>query len=1095
MEPSEYSAGRNSPDKVNQDLPHQISNPHSSSSPLRKRSRSPTKSKSPSWFDADLGSGKHHPPLLGSEVWRLEGIPENGVEASRLAEEGILTVKDLRRCIARDPDALHGILGRCVSKKTLERIVSHAMDCYFDDEVEFYAYDAQAEGVFLLFNSVYNLVQVSFDGVTSLRSELLTSNQKELTHKLKHEAYENVDRFVPVYRAGFVDQDPPLWESNYVEPDFSASGSECSSYTSGSESSQEDSSEIFPPDPSRVSSDKYDVIIRYNKRDISNGFISHLLAALCQKGISASGASIFKRPDGVPECRVVITFLTHRCVSYNLLEFCDRLPSKELGVSQIFYRVSPSNLISNTKKLERFLLQHQKSIWWNVLQQVAQMSDYILTDKSDPELMHEIVKDVSKVLLSSDKEKMIGIDSQVEEILSLLGIESPDVRSIGLWGTAGIGKTAIAEKIFRRISVQYKTCVFFKDLHEEVEEKGQVTVAEEFLSKLLEVEPPVLKISDINTCFLRSRLQCKKILVILDDVHDFKDVQTFLGNLNYFGPGSRVIITSRNRRVFVQSKIDHIYEVKPLDIPTALLLLLESGKLKSFKSKLTDDFRKQSLELVKFANGNPEVLQYMRSRPQEEWDLLSQEVLQSSPICIPRILRSCYGLDENEINILLDIACFFRRMDKDDVALLLDGCGFFAQVGFRSLVDKSLLTIPHNTVDMHRYIQATGREIVRQESPNEPGKRSRLWNAEEVVDVFLNDSGTSAIEGIFLDMSKKVFDGNPNTFEKMCNLRLLKFYCSEVIKKSGVSLRQGLEYLPNKLRLLHWEYYPLSALPRSFDPKNLVELNLPNSCANQLWKGKKSLEKLRKMRLSYSYQLTKIPRLSNAPNLEHIDLEGCSSLASISQSISSLKKLVFLNLKDCSKLESVPSTVDLESLEVLNISGCSKLETLPEISPNVKELFMGATMIQEIPSSIKNLVSLEKLDLENSRHLVNLPTSICKLKHLETLNLSGCSSLERFPELSRRMKCLKSLDLSRTAVKVLHSSISYMVALEELRFVECKNLVRLPDNAWSLRFKVEFRQIDAEKFSKLWNRFGWLKKAQDKECLTLSNVHELRRYI
>lgn len=349
---------------------------------------------------------------------------------------------------------------------------------------------------------------------------------------------------------------------------------------------------------------------------------------------------------------------------------------------------------------------------------------------------------------------------------------------------------------------------------------------------------------------------------------------------------------------------------------------------------------------------------------------------------------------------------------------------------------------------------------------------------------------------------------NPNVFEKLCNLRLLKFYCSEVRKNRGVSLAQGLEYLPSKLRLLHWEYYPLSSLPQCFDPKNLVELNLPNSSAKTLWKGKKAtfkdtvppsqlnminpemlmmfvsfsllqgLEKLKKMRLRYSYQLTQIPRLSRAPNLELLDLEGCESLLSISHSLCYLKKLVSLNLKDCSNLESVPSTVELESLEVLNLSGCSKLETFPDISPNVKELYLGGTMIQEIPASIKNLVLLEKLDLENSRNLVNLPTSICKLKHLETLNMSGCTSLERFPDLSRKMKCLKSLDLSRTAIKELPASISYLTALEEVRIVGCKSLVRLPDNTWSLRFKVEFRQIDTEKFSKLWNRFGWLKKVQ-----------------
>lgn len=232
------------------------------------------------------------------------------------------------------------------------------------------------------------------------------------------------------------------------------------------------------------------------------------------------------------------------------------------------------------------------------------------------------------------------------------------------------------------------------------------------------------------------------------------------------------------------------------------------------------------------------------------------------------------------------------------------------------------------------------------------------------------------------------------------------------------------------------------------------------------------------MRLSHSCLLTKLPRFSSAPNLEHMDLEGCNSLVSISQSISYLKKLAFLNLKDCSMLESVPSMIDLESLEVLNLSGCSKLENFPVISPSVKELYMGGTMIQEVPSSIKNLLLLKKLDLENNRHLVNLPTSICKLKHLETLNLSGCSRLERFPDLSRRMKCLTVLDLSKTAIKELPSSISYLVALKELRFIDCKNLVKLPDNAWILQFDVEFRQIDTEKFSRLWNKFGWLKKVQ-----------------
>ncbi|CAN8238004.1 unnamed protein product [Cochlearia groenlandica] len=815
---------------------------------------------------------------------------------------------------------------------------------------------------------------------------------------------------------------------------------------------------------SSFSSTVYDVVISYGRGDISNdGFIGHLRAALSRRGISVH--EHFDEIDTVLECTALIIFFTSTFIPLNILQ---HQRTKARVVYPIFYRVKPSDLIINSKTHER------SKEWQAALKDITQMHGYTLTDKSESELIDEIVRDASKVICSNNKKNMVGIDMQTEEILSLLCIESPNVRSIGIWGTVGIGKTSIAEKLLRVISVLYDTCVYMKDLHKEVEVKGHDAVREDFLSKVLEIEPDVLRFSDIKTSFWRSRLQRKKVVVILDDVNDSRDVETFVGKLNYFGPGSRIIITSRNRRVFVQCKIDHVYEVKPLDISKSLDLL-ECG---TFHSGFTFNHNRiLSLELVKFSNGNPQVLQFLNKESDKEW--LSQQIQKTSPIYIPGIFeRSCCGLDDNERSIFLDIACFFRKMDKDYIAMLLDGCGFSTHIGFRSLVDKSLLTISHNMVDMLSFIQATGREIVRQESTDMPGDRTRLWDSEDIENVFIDDTGTSAIEGIFMDMSNLKFDADPNVFEKMCNLRLLKFYFSEMVEKHGVSLPQGLEYLPSKLRLLHWEHYPLSSLPQSFDPKNLVELNLPWSSAEKLWKGKKSLEKLRKMRLSYSYKLTKMPRLSSAVNLEHIDLAGCNSLVGVSKSISYLHKLVFLNLKDCSKLESVPSMVDLESLKVLNLSGCSKLENFPEISPNVKELYMGGTMIQAVPSSIKNLVLLEKLDLENSSRLKYLSQSICKLKHLETLNLSGCTSLERFPDLSRRMKCLKFLDLSRTAIKELPSSISYLTALEELRFVDCKNLVRLPDNVWSLRFKVEFREIETEKFSKLWNRFGWLKKVQ-----------------
>ena len=104
--------------------------------------------------------------------------------------------------------------------------------------------------------------------------------------------------------------------------------------------------------------------------------------------------------------------------------------------------------------------------------------------------------------------------------------------------------------------------------------------------------------------------------------------------------------------------------------------------------------------------------------------------------------------------------------------------------------------------------------------------------------------GTDNIEGIFLNLSKiNDLHLSPQAFAKMSNLRLLKFYMPEhdgvPITSSKVHLDQGLEYLPEELRYLHWHEYPLKTLPFDFEPENLTELSLPCSKVEQSWGGKR----------------------------------------------------------------------------------------------------------------------------------------------------------------------------------------------------------------------------------------------------------------
>ena len=71
----------------------------------------------------------------------------------------------------------------------------------------------------------------------------------------------------------------------------------------------------------------------------------------------------------------------------------------------------------------------------------------------------------------------------------------------------------------------------------------------------------------------------------------------------------------------------------------------------------------------------------------------------------------------------------------------------------------------------------------------------------------------------------------------MDRLRLLKLHYPTSENDCKVSLPEGLLSLPDELRLLHWERYPLESLPGNFNPENLVELNMPYSNLTKLWEG------------------------------------------------------------------------------------------------------------------------------------------------------------------------------------------------------------------------------------------------------------------
>lgn len=139
------------------------------------------------------------------------------------------------------------------------------------------------------------------------------------------------------------------------------------------------------------------------------------------------------------------------------------------------------------------------------------------------------------------------------------------------------------------------------------------------------------------------------------------------------------------------------------------------------------------------------------------------------------------------------------------------------------------------------------------------------------------------------------------------------------------------------------------------------------------------MDKLKLIKLSHSQNLRRTPNFTGIPNLQRLDLEGCTNLIEVHPSVGVLKRLTLLNLKDCIRLTRLPSKIETESLEILILSGCSKIKKISNFGENMQhlqKLYLNGTAIKELPSSISHLTGLNLLDLSGCKSLEVLNSKI-----------------------------------------------------------------------------------------------------------------------
>nr|XP_023890990.1 TMV resistance protein N-like [Quercus suber] len=175
--------------------------------------------------------------------------------------------------------------------------------------------------------------------------------------------------------------------------------------------------------------------------------------------------------------------------------------------------------------------------------------NYAFSAWNQSDLIEEIVKhiiiQVKRVPIISIPERLVGIDAHLSKIESHLDIKNPNEVRI------------FVECIRERI----------KGKHEIVE------VQKVLLSEILGDSSSIaLYNREEGAKMIEDVLSSKRVLLVLDDVDDIQQLEKLAGGLHWFGPGSRIIITTQKAKLLHNYKVHFTYEMKGMNLAEAVQL-------------------------------------------------------------------------------------------------------------------------------------------------------------------------------------------------------------------------------------------------------------------------------------------------------------------------------------------------------------------------------------------------------------------------------------------------------------------------------------------------------------------------------------------
>ncbi|GJT36025.1 disease resistance TIR-NBS-LRR class family protein [Tanacetum coccineum] len=754
---------------------------------------------------------------------------------------------------------------------------------------------------------------------------------------------------------------------------------------------------------------KYDVFISFRGEDTRKNFVDHLYHALKDRGIytykddvkiqkgKRISDDLFKSIED-SKFYIIVFSKNYASSSWCLEELVKIMECHKMTghtAYPVFYNVEPTEVRKQSGAVGEAFAKHENEEavgkWREALQEAADLAGWELKntlDGHEAKFINKIVQEISlelRYINSGFDEKLVGMETRVEDVVSSLEVGIDEVRMIGIKGMGGAGKTTTSRAVFDHLSNHFEAKIFVENVREvsNGSMSGLKKLQEQVLSDVLN-EQVTLESVHVGKNMMKRRMCGKKVLLVLDDVDHIKQLEALAGEPKWFKPGSRILITTRDEQVLVAHRVNVIRDIVLLSKQEAISLF---SRYAFGRENPLQGYEGLSGKVVRYAAGLPLTLEVLGSflcgKDKLEWvdaiDRLKRIPLKDT---LEKLELSYISLEDEHKEIFLDIACILKGQTKDDAIRILECCGFYAIHGLKVLEQRSLIIVSPKyggfgdlLVGMHDQIEEMGKNIVRREHPDKPNKHSRLWIKEEIEDILDNDMGTEATRCL------KLMTSRGNSRIDMKGLRKMK-------KLQYLEVLNKLKFLSlSELKLTTFDFritpnLEMLSLTYSF---NLKELHMPVCCQN-----------LKHLHISWSKLRTF--DLGLTPNLEKLYLERCFSFVELHVPVAcpNLKFLyIYYSRLRSLDLELIPNLerLDLNSIELIEINapagcpnlerlylhGCVLLEKLPENlgqSGCLKELVITDTSISHLPRSIFGLKGLSIRASEELLQLYDFPSEI-----------------------------------------------------------------------------------------------------------------------